>query len=64
MIRLTKKNRANQIIPETYYTTDYRFEIERGTVGWNVNEVNEHGWYKYSFSCDTLREARESIENL
>ncbi len=62
MLKLTKKNRANQVIPETYYTLDYKFEIERGTVGWNINEVDKNGWYHYSFSTDTLKEARETIE--
>ena len=61
MAKLTKKNRANRVIPQTYYSTDYRCEVEKGTVGWNVNEVDKNGWYRYSFSCMTLQEVRESV---
>ena len=47
-----------------YYTEDKKYMVERGTIGWNVHElVDMGGWttYRYSFSTDTLREARESI---
>ena len=51
-----------------YYSTDRKYFIEKGTIGWNVYELNEarskeYGCnvYEYSFSCETLREARESI---
>lgn len=51
-----------------YYTEDRKFHIEKGTVGWNVNELNEFftsrynkNFYEYSFSCDTLKEVRESL---
>ena len=51
-----------------YYSTDRKYLIEKGTVGWNVSELNEarskeYGYpdYEYSFSCETLREVRESI---
>lgn len=51
-----------------YYSTDRKYFIEKGTIGWNVSELNEasskaYGYdvYEYSFSCETLREFRESI---
>lgn len=51
-----------------YYSTDRKYFIEKGTIGWNVYELNEarckeYGCnvYEYSFSCETLREVRESI---
>lgn len=44
-----------------YYTEDGHYFIEKGVVGWNVNEWDERGWYRYSFSCDTLKEVKESI---
>ena len=51
-----------------YYSIDRKYFIEKGTIGWNVSELNEarsnvYGYdvYEYSFSCETLREVRESI---
>ena len=51
-----------------YYTEDKQYHIEKGTIGWNVNELDELfksltgvDVYKYSFSCDTLKEVRESL---
>ena len=44
-----------------YYTEDGHYFIEKGIVGWNVNEWDERGWYRYSFSCDTLKEVKESL---
>ena len=51
-----------------YYSADRKYFIEKGIVGWNVSELNEfrsekYGYsvYEYSFSCETLREVRESI---
>lgn len=62
MTKLIKTNREGKTIPQTYYTPDYRFEVEKGTIGWNVNELDARfGCYRYAFSCDTLKEARESL---
>ena len=65
---LTKINKEGKKIPQTYYSSDYKFEIEKGTVGWNVSELNEsrskrYGYdvYEYSYSCDTLKEVYDSI---
>ena len=51
-----------------YYSTDRKYFIEKGTIGWNVSELNEarskpygDDVYEYSFRCETLREVRESI---
>ena len=45
-----------------YYTQDNRYQIEKGVIGWNVNEINiDTGIYNYSFSCRTLKEIRESL---
>lgn len=51
-----------------YYTEDMKFKITKGTIGWNVNGLNEFftehyktNYYEYSFSCDTLKEVRESL---
>jgi hypothetical protein len=44
-----------------YYSIDRRYKVERGCVGWNVSELDERGWYSYSFTCETLKEVRESI---
>lgn len=67
-MKLTKKNREGKIIPQTYYSEDYKFEIEKGTTSWNVNERSEYlsricccDIYEYSFSCETLKEVKESI---
>lgn len=56
MIKLIREKRTG-----TYYTEDKQYMIERGTIGWNVNELDPRGWYKYSFSCDTLKEVKESL---
>lgn len=52
------------IIPQTYYTSDRRFYIEKGASGWNIQEKDERGFYRYSFSCDTLKEVRDSLDAL
>ena len=44
-----------------YYTKDRRYQIEKGIIGWNVNEWDVRGWYSYSFTAETLKEVRESI---
>ena len=56
MVKLIRDKRTG-----TYYTTDLHYMIEKGPVGWNVSEWDERGWYKYSFSCDTLNEVIESL---
>ena len=63
MTRLTRDKRTGD-----YYSIDKKFFIEKGTIGWNVSELNEnktkaYGFnvYEHSFSCDTLKEVRESI---
>lgn len=63
MAKLTRDKRTGD-----YYSIDKKFFIEKGTIGWNVSELNEketkaYGYdvYEYSFSCDTLKEVRESI---
>ena len=63
-MKFTKKNHDGKVIPQTYYSEDYRFEIEKGSDGWNVNELvnfRTHSSYRYSYSCETLKEAKESI---
>lgn len=60
-MKFTKKNPAGKVIPQTYYTDDYKYEIEKGTTGWNVNELGRDGMYAYSFGCETLREAKAAI---
>lgn len=60
-MRLTKKNPEGRTIPQTYYTTDYKYEVEKGAIGWNINRKNQYGWYEYSFSCETLADAKESL---
>lgn len=48
-----------------YYTEDRKFQIEKGFAGWNVNEIDARFLpqeiYRYSFTCETLREVRESL---
>lgn len=48
-----------------YYTEDRRYQIEKGFTGWNVNEIDTRFLpvevYRYSFSCETLSEVRESL---
>lgn len=44
-----------------YYTPDRKYKIEKGSVGWNVSELDPRGWYNYSFSCMTLKEVRDSL---
>lgn len=63
---MTKLNRDKRT--GDYYSSDRKFFIEKGTAGWNVSERNERltklfGFdvYNYSFSCETLKEVRESI---
>lgn len=63
---MTKLNRDKRT--GDYYSADGRYFVEKGTVGWNVSELNEsrtkrYGYsvYEYSFSCATLKEVRESI---
>lgn len=63
MTKLTRDKRTGD-----YYSIDKKFFIEKGTIGWNVSELNEYrskkfGYdvYEYSFSCETLKEVCESI---
>ena len=44
-----------------YYTTDRKYKIEKGIIGWNVSEWDCRGWYSYSFTCETLKEVKQSI---
>lgn len=46
-----------------YYTQDKKYLIEKGTTGWNVNELDARflNVYRYSFTCNTLKEVRESL---
>lgn len=44
-----------------YYSADNRYWITKGYVGWNVYELDSYGQYRYSFTCETLKEVRESI---
>lgn len=44
-----------------YYTEDGVFQIEKGTVGWNVNRLDRFGGYMFDFGTDTLKEAKDSI---
>lgn len=51
-----------------YYTEDKQYHIEKGCIGWNVNERDElfkantgKDIYKYSFTCNTLKEVKESL---
>ena len=60
-MRFTRKNEQGRKIPDTYYTLDYMYEIERGTIGWNINRKNNKGYYEYSFSSGTLKKAKESL---
>ena len=62
-MKLTRDKRTGD-----YYTTDKKYFIEKGVIGWNVSirddrRTNIYGfdYYEYSFSCDTLKEVRESI---
>ena len=48
-------------ITGNYYTEDRKYQIEKGILGWNVNEWDSRGWYTYSFTCETLKEVRESL---
>ena len=63
MAKLNRNSRTGD-----YYSIDRKYFIEKGTNGWNVSERNEsrskaYGFdvYEYSFSCETLREVRDSI---
>lgn len=63
---MAKLNRVKET--GDYYSVDKKFFIEKGVKGWNVSELNElltkrfgYNYYEYSFSCDTLKEVRESI---
>lgn len=46
-----------------YFTQDKRYQIEKGIIGWNVNELDTRftNSYTYSFTCNTLKEVRESL---
>lgn len=56
MIKLIKNKKTGD-----YYTENKKYLIEKGSIGWNVSELDPRGWYNYSFSCDTLKEVKESI---
>ena len=59
MVKLTRDKRTGD-----YYTQDKRYMIEKCLNGWNIYELTQRvGYeeYKYSFSTDTLKEARESL---
>ena len=44
-----------------YYTENREYQIQKGTFGWNVNEWDRRGWYRYCFSCETLKQVKESL---
>lgn len=57
MIKLSRDKKTGD-----YYTKDKKYQIEKGCAGWNVNKWSERfKCYEYSFSCDTLKEIRESL---
>lgn len=63
MVKLNRDKRTGD-----YYTADRKYFVEKGSNGFNVSERNESrskaygfDFYEYSFSCETLREVRESI---
>lgn len=62
--RLNEGPDKDRIISQTFYSPDHRFCIEKGTSGWNIQEKDERGFYRYSFSCDTLKEVRDSLDAL
>ena len=64
MIRLTRDSKTGD-----YYFRDYvnhtDYMIEKGYIGWNVKEKSVNApdyYYKYSWTADTLKEVRASIE--
>ena len=46
-----------------YYTEDKRYELQKGSIGWNLNELDQRfGVYRYTGgSPRTLKEARETL---
>lgn len=46
-----------------YHTEDGRFQVEKGTVGWNIYEIEPDGLYSlfaWGFG-ETLKDVRETI---
>lgn len=57
MIKLIRDKKTGD-----YHTQDNRYQIEKGAIGWNVYEYDTVlKYHRYIFSCDTLKEIKESL---
>lgn len=62
MIRLHKViTYQGQVVPQTYTACNGKYYIEKGTIGWNLNEKHPRYGYEYICTYETLRELREDI---
>jgi hypothetical protein len=59
-LKLTRKrNGSGDTIPQTYTAAGGKYEITKGTEGWNLYEVNDKGLDKFITAYETLDELRK-----
>lgn len=56
--RFTWGENKGKFIPETYTACDGKYYIEKGTIGWNLYEVDQRGYTEYITTYETLRDLR------
>lgn len=59
-LKLTrKKGDDGRTIPQTYTAANGLYEIEKGTVGWNLYERDSKGFYEFITAYETLNDLRK-----
>ena len=53
-----------RIIPQTYTIPGTKYQVEKGTVGWNLYEPNQYGGLEFVAGYETLNELRKLINEI
>lgn len=59
-LKLSKKRFDDgRVVPQTYTAANGKYEIEKGTVGWNLYEVDDKGRTEFITAYETLNDIRK-----